>query len=529
VGAGIRTVKIDTSLLDAGGRVRVALIQALPPTFTSDDLDPPRLALGPLLDVIAALRDDDGPTLIVAPELALGRAFAQVDEALIARQSAVVVVVVAGLGFCAPDELPEWFGAGWAPEARANVGGVWVWDRGVVRREGFVKNHFEQQVEKNLLEQAHIAATVLRLDFADVSVFPLICADLIADGPDAPRWRIMGDLAAAPAVRGRAMVVAPLLTHGPGHPLWVSALARWSTVPAEHVRVVTCNHAAPTPHSVETDRFRRLTGVWWPTADHAAEQQPSYHARGWDSALLTGRVVRRVEPTVVAGRLHFEHGSTQRGRAPWSPDRAIPLDENKLVDPWVYEVDRVLGHPDSFVEQANAERARRVAAGFTEGVAASASAGWPDGDRDESGVRAAAASLASLVAAGAVVALDDDPAPIAHAGVGLLVWCDAKRTGFGVGREVANWSRRTGGRPLVLFTDPPVLDATLTRPAITDPAPRGSRITEPRPRAFRVVPLAALEDCRDADDPVGAARALLSTCLAELGRSDPPGSEESPG
>jgi hypothetical protein len=134
-----------------------------------------------------------------------------------------------------------------------------------------------------------------------------------------------------------------------------------------------------------------------------------------------------------------------------------------------------------------------------------------------------------LVAAGAVVALDDDPAPIAHAGVGLLVWCDAKRTGFGVGREVANWSRRTGGRPLVLFTDPPVLDATLTRPAITDPAPRGSRITEPRPRAFRVVPLAALEDCRDADDPVGAARALLSTCLAELGRSDPPGSEESPG
>ena len=527
----VRTIRPATHLLDARGETRVVLVQAPPPALSRDELDPPRPAVAGVLRALAGLADHTSPALVVAPELSIGTNVAEVDRALVGLPG--TVVVVAGLGFCAPAVVAPWFEATWAPDERANVGLVWVWDRGVLWHELFVKNHFEQHVEKALLPAAHKGDWTLRLDFDDVSVFPLICADLLADGPGSPRWRINAHLVDRPAVGGRALVVAPLLTHEPGHDIWRGALQRWSGVPAEHVRIITVNHAAPTPTTLDADPSRRLTGVWWPRADHADEREPNQHSRGCAGAAVVGRVVRRVEPTVVAGPLHFTRGSTLVGRSPWSPERADALDGSALVDPWVYELARALGPPlGGKVAAATGGRsavAQRVALGLTDGGAVVQRPSWPDGVRDDACVGRAADSLHFLADGHAEPALADDPAPLARSGVGLLVWCDPARKGGVIGREVANWSRRTGGRPLVLFTDPPVLDASLTRPAITDPAPRGSRITEPRPRAFRVVPLAALEDCRDADDPVGAARALLSTCLAELGRSDPPGSEESPG
>lgn len=527
----VRTIRPRAKLRDARGETRVVLVQAPPPALSRDDLDPPRPAVHGLLVALAGLAGHTSPALVVAPELSIGTNVAAVDRAL--AELPGTVVVVAGLGFCLPSEVAPWFEATWGRDERANVGLVWVWDGGVLRHELFVKNHFEQQVEKSLLPGAHRGDWSLRLDFDDVSVFPLICADLLTDGLGSPRWRINAHLVDRPAVDGRALVVAPLLTHEPWHGLWQGALQRWSGVPVDHVRIVTANHAAPTPTTSEGDRSRRLTGVWWPRADHADEREPNQHSRACAGAAVVGRVVRRVEPTVVAGPLHFTRGSTLVGRAPWSPERADALDENALVDPWVYELARALGPPlgGKVAAATGGKRAaaQRVAIGLTDGVADVERPSWPDGDRDHARVGRAVDSLHFLANGLAEPALAEDPASVARAGVGLLVWCDPARKGRVIGREVAKWSRRTGGRPLVLFTDPPVLDASLTRPAITDPAPGGSRITEPRPRAFQVVPLAALEDCRDADDPVGAARALLSTCLAELGRSDPPGSEESPG
>jgi hypothetical protein len=224
-------------------------------------------------DVLASLDADPGgtPTIVVVPELALGSGdFAALNEAV--RRLRRPAVVLSGFGFTRGAELASalrrgdclWRGTAEPDEidVDARYNGGWCWIHGPQRTTAchlFLKNFLDKRMELSAPDLT-TARWLLRIDTADLVIFPLICADLLSRGSDSSEARLRRSLTDVSADSKRVLIVGLLATLRPDHPLWETSLSDFVQLPGceqHQLLVVTANHVL-----TESDPTRTLTGVF---------------------------------------------------------------------------------------------------------------------------------------------------------------------------------------------------------------------------------------------------------------------------
>lgn len=352
----IHRAESQSQWLNSSGELYVCAVQPPEPdqsTILKDDSRPQALEIAEaLLGTGSSAKprvsrwSQSDPALVVFPELAFGTGdFAELDG-LIAKLPSPALVL-AGFGFCSGDRLGKlleehseletaWPGrAVFDPDGTYNGGWCWLHRPGEqARRIVFLKNWAEQGVEIAKVDRWTPGSHILRLNTDDLTVFPLICADLIRRGKGGPRARILSSLAEE-RPRGPVLVPALLYDQKPHSGFWKAALNE--LISQDHVREFTVflvNHSRPAPKRKEReDAWRSLTGAFVSRRHVSAPPSANLaHVRFAETDETRGLVLRLTEePGVAAGSLRWRFGS-DLGRHVWSPNRRFAWHESKLCE-----------------------------------------------------------------------------------------------------------------------------------------------------------------------------------------------------
>lgn len=307
-----------------------------------------RLAKELLAEHAAAERwaDTYAPRLLVFPELAFGSGDFDGLDALV-RVHPAPLVMLAGFGFtqaaklkellCNSDVIRTWPEKENRTEGSYNGGWCWVHQPGVdTRCYVFLKNFRDPNGEEPVVDNPVDGKHILRLDFADLVLFPVICSDLICNQERSPANRIAASLKAeSPTWASRVLIAGLLLTSKPEHHRWHQAIDR-AVGPKDTLRILLlANHVSPPPSPrEETDKWRCLTGVFVPESLASKPPPgPLPHVRfiQTPNGRASGLVLRCTGPGVAFGWVQWEVGSDVghfwgvRGRYEWRGDALLPI------------------------------------------------------------------------------------------------------------------------------------------------------------------------------------------------------------
>ncbi len=277
---------------------------------------------------LAEMAPGQEAVLVVAPEFAFGSTdWTAIDAAV--RQSSRPLVFIAGFGATIGQALIDWRDAtgpevvtrrhfAWNQVTDA-IGGVrpvnggWCWvhhPKIGTHCLVFLKTIPEQSVEAVELPALQFGHTVTHLRFADVDLFPLICADLlqpIAPHPDSAQARIREVLTNGVPTNRPAMVVGSLLQRGYNENWEIAIDSLLNQVMVDRPGLVAlCNISYDQPVADESrDRWRSLTGIYGKWGELTKGQQNLPVSRRLNVRGIVGAVVRHSDPTVSTGKVDW--------------------------------------------------------------------------------------------------------------------------------------------------------------------------------------------------------------------------------
>lgn len=362
---GCTRVEVASAILSASGHLNLCLLQ-LPPSMAAiaTDASRPRAlnALRDLLDggsahAAPALRQmlpGAGPVLIVAPEYAFGSPDWGAIDALV-RGATRPLVLLAGFGATLGQTVLDWQATAeaggterllsWRQDAnpislamRVNGGWCWIHDpASTTQCLVYLKNVLQQAVEAVQLPDLQAGEIVMHLHFADLDLFPLICADLIqpaAQYTGSPQARIRQILSDIPNVRP-ALVVGSLLQCG-FNPNWAMAIdTLLNTVLVGRPCVVAlCNIAYDKPlPDEEQDKWRSLSGVFAPYGTLTKGQDNLPAARALNAQGIAGAVVRNTQGCACAGAVGWSPYNPINGALVWRGNMCCSITDVGLTAP----------------------------------------------------------------------------------------------------------------------------------------------------------------------------------------------------
>jgi hypothetical protein len=351
--------KLDFSAMD-GDQLWLCIAQ-VPRVFAKDDADAPNpdgvALVETLLNVVGTHAPldadcDRSPTalrVLVLPELAFGSTDrARIDAAVAAYNRPLLVI--AGVGFPkAGDirgEIPD-FPQTASNSRHVNFGCAWITlpsanGQLTSQRIQYCKNHCEQSVEVpnyDPVEGTHILA----IEFNDLVVFPVICADLLQQTEHGRPSVLDRVKAFSLEVSKPALVAGSLLQWKPWHGIWASRIDL--AVQSVKGAVVLANIAQDArPSSFKDDLSRNLSGVYTAVMAHKDKQPNNYCAVGIHETARSGVALRDSISVVAAGSLRVR-GYTPIDSHIWMPKWANACSTGALIelpkDCLFYELPRI--------------------------------------------------------------------------------------------------------------------------------------------------------------------------------------------
>ncbi len=297
------------------------------------------------------------PLVVVMPEYA----FAPSDwEALdtIVKQAIRTVVLIAGFGPVTGQELCAWVETAEETTRKfafdrdeladgARYGGGWCWVReasGSITCVAYAKNWRQQREELDLIDGT--VNSIAALSFNDVTLFPLLCSDLIAETDERARQAVID---VVKVLEHPALVIGSLWQEEPSSGLWQRALDRWAYELPERVVIALVNHAMDQPkRDEEFDRWRSLSGLFGKRADSASLASCTAMRVGPLLADSAGMVLRRTVPCAVLGEVGWPPFRADLGRRLWTSGKCFSIGEDGAVEgtevqsPQSYELARFL-------------------------------------------------------------------------------------------------------------------------------------------------------------------------------------------
>lgn len=275
-------------------------------------------------------------SLVLMPEFAFSHGdWGELDAAV--RSSESPVILIAGFGATLGESLCRWKEASgdterhWAWNGAISntklVNGGWCWvHQPGVRTDCIVwmKNVAEQRTEAVKLQNMQFGREVVHLKFNDLSVFPVICADLL--NSVSCSGSTQSKIARA-IVRDDRPDVPALVTGS----LWQSGYNRnWEVAIGDILRhvfnrrpgvLVLCNIAHDKPGRLEDeDKWRSMSGVFVSYEDLPKCQQNLNAGRALETPNISGVVIRDSKACLVAGKLSWRPFTPVAGQFLWHPD-----------------------------------------------------------------------------------------------------------------------------------------------------------------------------------------------------------------
>jgi hypothetical protein len=518
-GEGFNRVDIDAAIT-VGGKLQVCLVQLAPgiEAIAADAGRPIAVAAithllvgggGHAAPALSELNTGLDPLLIVLPEYAFGSSdWSEVDEAI--RSSNRTLVVVAGFGATEGKKVLDWAaveaGAGdtvrqltWdqASNGIGNarpVNGGWCW----IHRPGVsthclvhLKGSAEQNHEAVEIADLQFGPDVTHVQFTDLDLFPMICADMLTQAAGNPHSKQAGIARALDGVAtNRPAIIVGSLLQEKFNIAWQRAIdSMLNQVLVGRPGVVSlCNHVFDKPVKAEDDdRWRTLTGVFGQLARlHKGQVHlPCCRSVTVAASGTVGAVARHTEPIVVCGYIDFEPQEPLR-KFVFHADMQCPLGAQGLVAPVTrppchhqYELVRfVRRHPaqddwsprvregaDNLIAHFKSEakpRARRVLSELLHGV--SASAVDPDVLHEGPVEAAVEEGLNGLSTLTTLAGISWQPSERQDGqllqdakGRHMMVWRDPVRNGYQMRSELGSWRDEIGDHPdLVVFGAPQI-------------------------------------------------------------------------
>ncbi|WP_438867369.1 ABC-three component system protein [Pseudomonas sp. L1(2025)] len=275
-------------------------------------------------------------SLVLMPEFAFGHEdWDDLDAAVRSSQSPVILIVGFGatlgealrLWKAAPGETERHLAWDGAISSTKLVNGGWCWVHQPGARTDcivWMKNVAEQRTEAVKFQNMQFGREVVHLRFNDLSVFPIICADLLesVSSIDSTQNKIM-----------RAITIdnrpdTPVLITGS---LWQSGYNRnWEVAVGDILRHVfkrrpgalaLCNIAYDKPDCSENaDKWRSMSGVFVSFEDLPKCQQHLHAGRALETSNISGVVIRDTKACLVAGKLSWRPFTPVAGQFLWHPD-----------------------------------------------------------------------------------------------------------------------------------------------------------------------------------------------------------------
>lgn len=353
-------------------RLRVALVQAPAPAFADAQIDAPR-AIGTTIlasllapgegpgPLLAEQHGEEWPTLVLMPELSLGSGDWTTVNDLVKNYPAPLVLF-AGIGYFTGRQFKLWRennGEGgpqlavaqtdnFPDHARLNGGCVWVRHP----KKGtdsvlYIKNFLAQTSERPLVEDLRVGTQIMRLSFKDLTVFPLVCSDLVCALEERPEARIKASLAKRKA---KLSLVAGILWDGAPHnknwPEAIKTLVRRDKGPGLGLLANTVDRRE-LEKTKDLHQVRRLTGGHF--CNLQRKRNPQRHGRFVEhSPSVFGTVVRRVEPVIAFAEFQIVPTNVTAGTHTFFVMDVVTLDQAGRPEPRqpfhadAYEAVRVL-------------------------------------------------------------------------------------------------------------------------------------------------------------------------------------------
>ena len=509
-GARATTVTFEVGVM-AGGGLQLCLLQ-LAPALASIATDASRpAAVRAVQDLLigggphprpalSELIPGNEPVLVVAPEFAFGSGdWAAIDAAV--RQTNRPLVLIAGFGVTLGQAILDWrdqaevggtgrhFAWDEATDGLATVrpvNGGWCWVRdaaGDTHCLVFLKMVAEQNVEAVQLPALQYGRRATYVRFADLDLFPLICADMLQpmlQHPDSPQARIREVVVDGDAGRP-VLVVGSLLQHGFNVNWEIAVDGVLNQVLAGREGLVAlCNIAHDQPVAEEAeDRWRSLTGVYGRWGDLTKGQANLPVGRRLNVRGVVGGVIRRSAPTVATGRIGWGPYGPVDGKFIWHADMQGVCGPDGIISPvplpappegcelarfvlrhpaepgWSPRVQVGLARLSEQLESMTPPSPRNLLQGLLAGVAREA----VDPDRlHEDMIRpAATAAVHGLAVASTFEGLEWNPTNdqvgqlrMIATGCNVLIWRDPQKTSALMRRDLGAWRLDQSAHPDLL-------------------------------------------------------------------------------
>ena len=498
-------VYFDYSILD-NQKLDICLIQAPPPNFDLVKTDKSRpLSVKVVQDLLTGVAEHHQPilteilprtkmSLVLMPEFAFAHEdWEELDAAV--RGSSNPIILIAGFGATVGDTLRKWKENNgdtirhWAWDAPISniklVNGAWCWVHQPGHRTDcivWMKNVAEQRFEAVKLQNMQFGREVLHLKFNDVSIFPVICADLLdsVNTPGSTQEKIRNSI----TDDNRHNI--PILITGS---LWQSGYNRnWEVAIGDilhHVvkdrpaALALCNIAHDKPQLLESsDRWRSMSGVFVKYEDLPKCQQNLNAGRALETANVSGVVIRDSKPCVVGGKLSWRPYSPVAGQFLWHSDALCHINERGVdllsstsnttircefkrnlrrfptQKDWDPRVARGLNELISKSETISEQLLEKLVSYIIDGVAYDEIA-EPDLLYESESYREGIYAIAALKTLDEADWLTDegqDGHLVSSGVINLLVWSERKRTYRFVRRKVEEWLKAPEAHPnLIVF------------------------------------------------------------------------------
>jgi len=511
---GVTTFTVQADLL-VGGKANLCLLQTSPvglETIRNDRSRPESVAaLCDLLvgtpgrhaaPVLGELIAGHQPAVVLVPECALGSGDWTAVDAFV-RGAQQPVLLIAGFGAAKGEWLLRWALGEEAPSPTArrlswnqqtepiaasravNGGSCWIHGFGnPTMCIAFIKNYLEQSTEAVALASLNKGTSILHLQFRDVDVLPLICADLVQPrsvGSGAAQARIECLLANNSHRNCPILVTGSVLQTEPHNNNWQIAIndVTNNLSPTRQVVLALANQACDSPCGDEDkDCWRSLSGVYGRFSDLPHGQKGLDAGRPVSKLSIAGAVVRDTRPCVVAGPISWAPYGPTVGAFLWHSEGCLRLEPNGIASPlcvppkictyeihrftrrfppdaaWSPRVNEGLDRIRSHLEEAAAPDAERLLKSLLSGVTDDSTAD-PERLHDlvtplDTGLYALATlrTIDSMVWQGDIAKEGQLfwPAEETH----VLVWRDKVRSGREMRRELEEWSLSPGAHPRLL-------------------------------------------------------------------------------
>jgi len=343
----VTNVFFDCSILD-NNKLDICLVQTPAPDFSLIKADQTRpLPVKVVQDLLVGGAEHVQPvltellprtkmTLILMPEFAFAHEdWDELNSAI--RASVNPVILIAGFGATVGGALLKWRDEpsdtfrhwGWN-ESISNikvVNGGWCWvHQPGYRTDCFVwmKNVAEQRVEAVHLQNMQFGHEVLHLRFNDLSIFPVICADLLdsLNTNGSTQEKISKAIAVDQRPNTPVLITGSLWQLGYNRN-WEVAIGNilHHVVKDRPAAVVLCNIAHDDPQSLESsDKWRSMSGVFVKFDDLPRCQQHLHAGRALETASMSGVVIRDSRPCLVGGKVSWRPYNPVAGQFLWHSD-----------------------------------------------------------------------------------------------------------------------------------------------------------------------------------------------------------------